>query len=73
MSIGKVKTILSFFKDQTQLSSLLHMSLCTVPKVFPITEVEPKTRSTMKLTKKKIRWIIRQKEKKESSGVIAKI
>ena len=27
----------------------------------------------MKLTKKKIRWIIRQKEKKESSGVIAKI
>jgi putative transposase len=27
----------------------------------------------MKLTKKKIRWIIRQKEKKESSGIIAKI
>lgn len=49
------------------------MEGCTVPKVFPITEVEPKTRSTMKLTKKKIRWIIRQKEKKESSGVIAKI
>ncbi|MGV8129507.1 MAG: hypothetical protein ACP5NN_06420, partial [Methanolinea sp.] len=50
-----------------------HAVKCTVPKVFPITEVEPKTRSTMKLTKKKIRWIIRQKEKKESSGVIAKI
>jgi putative transposase len=27
----------------------------------------------MKLTRKKIRWIIRQKEKKESSGIIAKI
>lgn len=27
----------------------------------------------MKLSKKKIRWIIRQKEKKESSGIIAKI
>jgi putative transposase len=27
----------------------------------------------MKLTKKKIRWIIRQKEKKEFSGIIAKI
>jgi hypothetical protein len=27
----------------------------------------------MKLTKKKIRWIIRQKEKQESSGIIAKI
>ena len=46
---------------------------CTVPKVFPLSEVEPKTSSTMKLTKKKIRWIIREKEKKESSGIIAKI
>ena len=46
---------------------------CTVPKVFPISDVEPKTSSTMKLSKKKIRWIIREKEKKESSGIIAKI
>jgi len=48
-------------------------TICTVPKVFPISDVEPKTSSTMKLTRKKIRWIIRQKEKKESSGIIAKI
>ena len=47
--------------------------MCRVPKVFPISEVEPKTSSTMKLTRKKIWWIIRQKEKTESSGVIAKI
>ena len=46
---------------------------CRVPKVFPISKVEPKTSSTMKLTGKKIRWIIHQKEKKESSGVIAQI
>ena len=48
-------------------------TVCIVPKVFPISDVEPKTSSTMKLTKKKILWIFRQKEKKASSGVIAKI
>jgi len=45
----------------------------TIPKVFPIFNVEPKRKSTMKLTGKKIRWIIRQKERQESSGIIAKI
>jgi len=39
---------------------------CTVPKVFPISDVEPKTSSTMKLSKKKILGIIHQKKKKES-------
>jgi hypothetical protein len=49
------------------------VELCTVPKAFPISEIEPKTRSTMNLTRKKIHWIIRQEERKESSGIIAKV
>jgi hypothetical protein len=32
---------------------------CTVPKIFHIFQVGSKTSSTMKLTKKKIRWMIR--------------
>lgn len=60
-------------RQEIELNDLLSHFFCTVPKVFPITDVEPKTNSTMKLSKKKIRWIIRQKEKKESSGIIAKI
>ena len=46
---------------------------CTVLKVFPISNFGLETHSTMKLSRKKILWIIRQKEKQESSGVIAKI
>ena len=46
---------------------------CTVLKEHPILDVEPKRKSTMKLTRKKIRWIIRQKERQESSGIIGKI
>ena len=42
-------------------------------KIFPVPDVEPKTRSTMKLVRKKIRWIIRQKEKKASLRIIEKI
>jgi len=42
-------------------------------KIFPVPDVEPKTCSTMKLTEKKIRWIIRKKEKKESLRIIEKI
>jgi len=46
--------------------------MCTVPKLFPISNGESETNSSMKLTKKKIELIIRQKKAHESSGEIAK-
>jgi len=49
------------------------MNAFTVLKVFPTSSTESETNSTMKLTKKKIEWIIRQKKANESSGVIAKV
>jgi len=46
---------------------------CTVPKVFPISDVEPKTGSTVKLIRKKLRRIICLIEKGESSEIIVQI
>ena len=57
--------------DNTHFSK--YRFICTVPKENPIGDIEPKTRSTIKLTTKKIHWIIRQKERNESFGIISTI
>jgi transposase InsO family protein len=49
------------------------MKECRVLKVFPILKLGNDAGSTMKLNQKKIRWILQEKKKGESSGVIAKI
>ena len=40
-----------------------------VPKVFPIWNTDPEK---MKLTKKKVKWLIKMKKEGESSSVIAR-
>ena len=61
-------------RERRYIKNMVEKGNCTVLKVFPISNSGLETHSTMKFPKKKkIQWTIRQKEKQESSGVIAKI
>ncbi len=68
MGLGAVAFMPLFTREQ-----IYPRRIAKCPKLFPISKVEFQPNSTIKLTKKKIELIILQKEKTESSEVIAKI